>query len=102
MSRSEEETARVTREITARAIRRLDMLEWAIFGGAAVLATIGGALIAFLLAGPLGVAFRPAWLVASVVLFVVPGAIAVTILRRDERRRARRLEQLREERDQDT
>lgn len=102
MNRSDEETARLTREITTRAIRRLDMLEWAIFGGAAVLAAIGGALIALLLAGPLGVGFRPTWLVASIVLFVVPGAIAMTILRRDERRRARHLEQLRAERDQDT
>lgn len=102
MSRSDEETARLTREVTARAIRRLDVLEWLIFLGAGILATIGGALIAILLAGPLGLPFRPTWLVASVILFVVPGAIAMTILRRDERRRARRLEQLRAERESDS
>ena len=99
MNRSEEERARATREVTARAIRRLDVLEWAIFAGAGVLATVGGALIAVLVATPLGFGFRPTWLVASLVLFVVPGVIALTILRRDERRRAKRLEQLRRERD---
>ncbi len=102
MNRSDEETARLTREVTSRAIRRLDVLEWFIFLGAGVLATIGGALIAILLAGPLGFAFRPTWVVASVILFVVPGAIAMTILRRDERRRARRLEQLRAERENES
>lgn len=102
MRRSDEETARVTQEITARAIRRLDILEWLIFAGAAGLAVLGGWLLALLLSGPLGFAFRPTWLVASLVLFVIPGAIAVTTLRRDERRRAQRLEQLREERDRET
>jgi uncharacterized membrane protein len=102
VNRSEEEAARPTREVTARAIRRLDVLEWAIFAGAGILATIGGALIAVLIAAPLGFRFRPTWLVASVVLFVIPGSIALTMLRRDERRRAKRLEQLRRERDRDS
>jgi uncharacterized membrane protein len=102
VKRSDEEAARVTQEITARAIRRLDILEWLIFAGAAGLAVIGGGLLALLLAGPLGFGFRPTWLVASLVLFVIPGAIAVNTLRRDERRRAQRLEQLREERDRET
>jgi uncharacterized membrane protein len=101
VKRSDEETARVTQEITARAIRRLDILEWLIFAGAAGLAVVGGGLLALLLAGPLGFDFRPTWLVSSLVLFVIPGAIAVNTLRRDERRRAQRLEQLREERDRE-
>jgi hypothetical protein len=54
VKRSDEETARVTQEITARAIRRLDILEWLIFAGAAGLAVVGGGLLALLLAGPLG------------------------------------------------
>lgn len=102
MRRSDEETARVTREITSRAIKRLDVLEWLIFVGAAALAILGGGLLALLLAEPMGFGFRPTWLVASLALFVVPGAIAVLTLRRDERRRARRLEQLRKERDSDS
>ncbi|MEX2467131.1 MAG: DUF2269 family protein [Gemmatimonadota bacterium] len=102
MKRSDEETARLTREVTSRAIRRLDVLEWVIFAGAAALAVLGGALLALLVAAPLGFGFRSTWLMASLVLFIVPGAIAVTSLRRDERRRAQRLEQLREERDRET
>jgi uncharacterized membrane protein len=99
---SDEETARVTREITSRAIRRLDVLEWLIFVGAAALAILGGGLLALLLAGSLGFGLRPTWLVASLVLFVVPGAIAVLTLRREDRRRARRLDQLRKEREPDS
>lgn len=96
--RADDEAARITREVTSRAIRRLDILEWVIFAGAAVLAVLGGALIAVLVSDPLGVAFRPTWLVSSVVLFVVPGTLALLALRRDERRRADRLDQLRDER----
>lgn len=98
----DDETARITREITSRAIRRLDLLEWLIFVGAAALAILGGGLLALLLAEPLGFGFRPTWLVASLVLFIVPGTIAVLTLRREEHRRARRLDQLRKERDSDS
>jgi uncharacterized membrane protein len=101
MSRADEETVRVTHEVTSRAIRRLDVLEWVIYIGAAGLAVLGGALIALLLAGSLGFAFRSVWVVASLVLFIVPGTIALITLRREERRRLHRLEQLREERDRD-
>ena len=102
MKGSDDEAARITREIASRAIRRLDVLEWVIFIGAAGLAILGGGLLALLLAGPLGFGFRPTWLVASLVLFVVPGAIAVLTLRREERRRAQRLDPPRQERDRDS
>jgi len=81
---SDDEAARLTREVTARAIRRLDYLEWLIFAGAALLAMIGGALIALLLAGPLGLAFRATWLISSALLFVIPGLIALIVLRRSD------------------
>lgn len=86
MNRSEREAARVTHEITARAIRRLDILEWVILAGAAGLAVLGGAVLAWLLYVPLGVSFRTVWIVASLVLFVVPGVISLARLRRDERK----------------
>ena len=95
--RDDEEAARITREVTSRAIPRLDVLEWVIFAAAAVLAVVGGALVALLLAGPLGLPFRTTWLVASVVLFVIPGTIALITMRREERRRSDRVEQLRKE-----
>ena len=102
MKDSDDEAARITREIASRAIRRLDVLEWVIFMGAAGLAVLGGGLLALLLAEPMGFRFRPTWLVASLVLFIVPGAIALLTLRREERRRARRLDQTRQERDRDS
>lgn len=92
MRGSDEEAARITREIAERAIRRLDVLEWFIFGGAAVVAMIGGALIALLLAEPLGFGFRATWLVASITFFVIPGGIAVTVLRRQERARRKQFD----------
>jgi len=99
LSAADEEAARITQEITARAIRRLDLLEWVIFLTIAVLAGVGGALGALLLSQALGVDFRRAWMVLSLILFVVPGTIALVTLRREERRRADHLAQLREERD---
>jgi len=99
VSAADEEAARITQEITSRAIRRLDLLEWAIFFGIAILAVVGGGLAALLLSQTLGVEFRQAWMAGSLILFVVPGTIALVTLRREERRRADHLAQLREERD---
>lgn len=99
LSAADEEAARLTQEVTARAIRRLDLLEWAIFLGIAVLAVVGGALAALLLTQAVDVDFRRSWMVISLVLFVVPGTMALVTLRREERLRADRLAQLRDERD---
>lgn len=77
--------AQVAHEVAARAIRRLDALEWVILAGAMVLAIVGGAAVAWLIAPTVGFGFRPIWTVMSVVLFVVPGVIAIMRMRKDER-----------------
>ncbi|RMH21219.1 MAG: hypothetical protein D6701_02685, partial [Gemmatimonadetes bacterium] len=65
-----------TRRLMARAVRRLDALETALLLGAAVLALAGGALAAWLLRSAAGFPFWPSWVVASLLLFVVPGLVA--------------------------
>jgi len=75
--RREERAAREIQEVAARAARRLDVLEWVILAVAAAAATAGGALVAWLLAGQLGVPFRTLWIVGSLVLFAVPGWLAI-------------------------
>ena len=97
--RDRTEEARVAREVASRAIRRLDILEWVILFGAVVLALVGGALLALVLSAPLGLAFRPTWLVASLLLFGVPAVIAVRRMRRDERETRARIRELLEEND---
>lgn len=98
MSRSarnrREEEARLAREVAARAIRRLDLLEWVMLGMVAVLALGGGAVIAWLLQAMVGTPFRPTWIVASVLLFAVPGAISLKRLRSDERETRERVQEL--------
>ena len=84
-SRAEREAARVTHEVAARAIRRLDILEWVILGGAMLMAIAGGALVSWLIAPALPASFRTTWIVASLGLFGVPGVITLVRLRRDER-----------------
>ncbi|MFW5905174.1 MAG: hypothetical protein ACOC8K_04365 [Gemmatimonadota bacterium] len=64
-----------THDIMERAIRRLNVLEYVILGLAALLALLGGALVAWLLGETLDVPFRWGWALASVLLFVVPGGI---------------------------
>lgn len=71
-----------TRKAMERAIRRLNALEYVILAVALLLAMGGGALVALLLVASFELRFRPVWLVASVLLFVVPGLIA---LRREAR-----------------
>jgi hypothetical protein len=84
----DEEEARVTSEVARRAIRRLDFLEWVILAVAVALSVGGGALVAWILAGPSG-SFRTIWMVTSVLLFTVPGVIVFARLKRDERKEAR-------------
>jgi uncharacterized membrane protein len=85
--RSAEEDARITREITARAIRRLDILEWVILTGVAALSVVGGWLVALVLSTAVGLPFRPVWIAAAVLIFSVPGAIAWRRTRREDRQR---------------
>ena len=98
-TRAEREAARQARAVTRRAIRRLDVLEWLIFGFGAVLAALGGALVAGLLAGMAGWDFRSTWIGASLLLFVVPGTIAVVKIRKEERADALRIAERREDAD---
>jgi uncharacterized membrane protein len=90
-SRRDRRDAELTREVARRAIRRLDILESVMIAGAAALALAGGAGIAWLLAALGGLAFGRTWIVSSLVLFVVPGAVAIFIIRRDQREVARRV-----------
>lgn len=89
--RSEEEAARLARQVTARAIRRLDVLEWVILAAAVVVALLGGGLIAALVGGSLGVGSRVVWAVASLLLFGVPAVVAVRRMREEERASRERL-----------
>jgi len=93
-TRAEQEAARRAHEVTRRAIRRLDILEWVIFAAGAGLATAGGALVAWMASGLWGWGFRSVWIGASLLLFVVPGGIAVAKIKREERAAARRLAEL--------
>jgi len=81
-----EEEIRLAREVTARAIRRLDMLEWVGLAVGAVLATAAGALMAFLFARPLGLPFRGMWIGTALLLFVVSGVAGWIRNRREEQR----------------
>jgi len=83
-SRADHEIAEAARVVTQRAIRRLGFLEWLILLGAIFLALAGGALVAWLLGEPSGFGFRPTWMVASLFLFVIPAAISLVQIRRDE------------------
>ena len=80
-----EREAQAAHEVAVRAIRRLDILEWVILAGAMLLAIGGGAAVAWLIAPTLAFGFRPIWTVMSVLLFVVPGVIAIRRMRKDER-----------------
>jgi hypothetical protein len=83
----EREAAKVTREVTRRAIRRLDVLEWIILATTAALAVGGGGLVALLVVGRSGAGFRGTWIATSLLLLIVPGAVALARHRRDERNR---------------
>lgn len=89
---SDQEDSRLTHEIAHRAIRRLDVLEWVMLAGAAGMAIVGGALVAWVLDGVVAWSFRTLWMVTALFLFAVPGAIVFTQLRREEARSRARLE----------
>jgi uncharacterized membrane protein len=82
---ADREAAQQAQIVARRAIRRLDMLEWVIFAVGAGLAAGGGALIAWMLSELAGWDFRSTWIGASLLLFVVPGAMSIAQIRRDER-----------------
>ena len=67
--------AELAREVMDRAMRRLNTLEYLILLVALGLALAGGALVGWILDTALGIPFRWGWAGASILLFVVPGAI---------------------------
>ena len=79
---------RITQEVTGRAIRRLDVLEYFILLAAVILALLGGALVAWILGAAAGFPFRISWAAASLLLFIVPGGIVYLRELRRERERA--------------
>lgn len=83
---------RAAREVTDRALRRLGLLETVLMVGAAFMALLAGALTAWLLADVTGWGFRPLWIAASVIFFVVPGGFVLLRARREEAERRARLE----------
>jgi len=64
--------SREVREVTGRAIKRLEVLGWVILFVAAALALLAGALAAYLLEAAFGLPFRPTWAVCALALFVIP------------------------------
>ncbi|MGI9628028.1 MAG: hypothetical protein ACR2QM_14415 [Longimicrobiales bacterium] len=75
VSSGREQQSRAVRRVMDRAIRRLNVLEFFILGGAAVAAIAGGWLAAWLSRGALGLPFRTVWFGATFLLFVVPGVL---------------------------
>lgn len=65
-----------------RAIRRLDMLEYLVLGGAVLLALIAGAIGAYLLARGTSLPFFASWVVLSLLFFAGPGGFALWKQRR--------------------
>lgn len=76
MTRRESPDSTELRRVTTRAVRRLNVLEYVILAVAAVLAMLAGLLAAIVLGAALELPFRPTWMVASLVLFIVPAAAA--------------------------
>lgn len=72
----EEDEGERLRKVASRAIRRLDILEFVILGAAALLAVLAGGLMAYLLSSLTPLPLRATWIVASLLCFVVPAAIA--------------------------
>ena len=76
-----------TIEEMERAIKRLDLLEYLLIGGAMILALIGGAIAAYLITAESDLPFFATWVVVSLVLFVLPGGIAIWSQRQNGRGR---------------
>lgn len=75
-AREEARAAEAARRVTRRAVRRLDALEMALLVAAVFLALAGGAVAGWLLRAAVGLPFRWGWAAASLLFFLVPGAVA--------------------------
>ena len=89
---TEAQRSRAAREVMDRAIRRLNILEVLILGGAVAAAIAGGWLTAWLAMNALGAPFRLTWFTASLLLFAVPGVLVWSRERRAEKRAKQRRE----------
>ena len=96
-SERDREAARRAHQVTQRAIRRLDILEWIMVAAGVGAAVLGGWAIAWILAGAGNWDFRSTWIVAAVALFVVGGGATIIQIRRDARAVARRIARNRED-----
>jgi enoyl-CoA hydratase/carnithine racemase len=85
-ARWEKEAAKATSEVARRAIRRLDIFGWVMISAVMGLAIGGGLVVAALLASSIGLGFRTTWIVASLLLMIVPGSIGLARYRAEERR----------------
>ena len=92
MDRIDREAAERAHEVTQRAIRRLDLLEWAVWAAGALMAMAAGAAVAWVMGATVGWSFRPTWIAASMLLFVIPGGAAIIQIRKDERANSTRPE----------
>ena len=63
-----------TRKAMRWTLQRLNILEYLILFFALVLALVGGLMVAWILNASLALPFRSTWAVASLLLFIVPGA----------------------------
>ena len=86
-TRWEREASKATREVTRRAIRRLDVLEWIILAVTAALAVGGGGLVAMIVVGRSADGFRGMWIATSLLLLIVPGVVVLVKNRQEERKR---------------
>jgi uncharacterized membrane protein len=74
---SEREEYRGTRKEMERAIRRLNALEYVILGFAVIVAMAGGGVVAYILSSGTALPFRLTWVVLSLLLLIVPGAVVL-------------------------
>ena len=82
VKKHEAKTSAEVQKVAARAVRRLNILEWVILAVAAGLAMLAGALAALMLRTAFQLPFRPTWIVASLALFVIPAASSYVRARR--------------------
>jgi hypothetical protein len=67
------EKAEAAREAVSWILGRLDVLEYLVLFLAMVMALLGGALVAWILAPVVPLSFRWTWALASVLAFILPG-----------------------------
>ena len=94
MTASDDARIRAAREVTDRAVRRLGLLETVLTVAAGLFAVAAGAVAAFFVSDLVGWAFRPTWIVASLLFFVVPAGVVLIRARRDEAELRARLERI--------